>query len=94
MTYTKAVSTKRDRDDVAIRTNLTVDLSLLTPADKDEIIVSASVIKWQASIRKGEIPTEATYVVPRPGTKATASIETIWARMSTEERKAFLAKAS
>lgn len=48
----------------------------------------------QAVLRgKKTIPTEYTYIVPKPGTRLVqaASIEDLWAAMSPEQRNAFIA---
>ncbi len=66
-------STKRFEGDDAIKTKLTLDMSNVTETELVEYAVDALVIKWQASVRRkknAEVPTEATYVVPKPGTRA------------------------
>jgi hypothetical protein len=81
-------STKRFEGDDAVRTTLTLDMSNVTEAELVEYAVDALVIKWQASIRRkkdAEVPTKATYLVPKPGTRAAAV-------MSPEDMIAALAK--
>jgi hypothetical protein len=91
--FTKYVSTKLDKDGDAFKTNLTIDLSNLSEDDKNEIIVSAAVIKWQGRIRNGSsIPTEATYVVPRPGTKVGMTLEEQLNNLTPEAKKALIEK--
>lgn len=81
-------NTKRFEGDEATRTKLTLDFSNVT---KDELVsyaIDALVIKWQASVRRKKtekVPTEATYVVPKPGTR-TAAV------MSDEQMLAALVK--
>lgn len=67
----KWISTKADADSEAVKTNLTLDLSGLTWADILEYAVMALVVKWQGLARKKAIPTTATYIVPKPGTRST-----------------------
>ena len=70
-------STKRFEGDDATKTKLTLDMSNVSETELVEYAVDALVIKWQASIRrkKGEVvPTEATYKVPKPGTRAAATL--------------------
>lgn len=91
MQFTKYVSTKVDEEGAAVKTNLTIDISDLSDADKNEIIVSAAVIKWQGRVRRtGNIPTEATYKVPRPGTKVGMSLDEQISNLSPEERNALI----
>lgn len=70
-------STKRFEGDDAIRTKLIIDMSKVTETDLVEYAIDALIIKWQASIRRkkdAKIPTEATYIVPKPGTRAQATM--------------------
>jgi len=81
-------STKRFEGDDAVKTKLTLDMSGVTEADLVEYATDALVIKWQASIRRkknASVPTEATYVVPKPGTRASTV-------MSDEDMFSALAK--
>jgi len=76
MKRTLFCATKKHKDDDAVRTELTVDMSGLTPEDIAEYALDGMVIKWQASARrkKEPIPRKATYIVPKPGTRATPSL--------------------
>uniref|UniRef100_A0A6M3KQQ5 Uncharacterized protein n=1 Tax=viral metagenome TaxID=1070528 RepID=A0A6M3KQQ5_9ZZZZ len=68
-------STKRFEGDDAVKTSLTLDMSGVTETDLVEYAIDALIIKWQASIRRKkdvEVPTVATYKVPKPGTRAAA----------------------
>ena len=70
-------STRRFEGDDAVKTKLTLDMSGVSEAELVEYAIDALIIKWQASIRrkKGEsVPTEATYKVPKPGTRAAATM--------------------
>ncbi len=83
-TRTIACDTKRFKDDTATRTELTLDFSGLTDEDIFEMAVDSAVIKWQANARRNAlkaenaipIPTKATYIVPKPGTRATGEVST------------------
>lgn len=68
----KYISTKVNDEAEAVKTKLTLDLSLLTWLDVLEYAIMALVVKWQGTARraKGGIPSFATYVVPKPGTRA------------------------
>lgn len=69
-------NTKRFDGDDSVRTKLTLDFSNVTEADLIEYAVDALVIKWQNSIRRkkeSKVPAEATYIVPKPGTRAVAA---------------------
>lgn len=69
--YTKYPSTKLTEDHDAVTTELTIDCSGVTDADLIEYALQSIVIRWQGNARRGkEIPTQATYVVPKPGTRA------------------------
>ncbi len=93
MILEKYVSTKQDAEGVAVKTKLRVDISQLTNDDKNEIIVAAAVIKWQAKARNmANIPAEATYVVPKPGTKVGMTLEDRIATLSLEAKKALIDK--
>lgn len=81
-------STKRFEGDDATKTALTLDFSQVTEKDLVEYAIDALVIKWQSAIRRkkdAKVPTEATYVVPKPGTRAIQEL-------STEEMLLKLAK--
>jgi hypothetical protein len=70
-------STKRFEGDDAVRTTLTLDMSGVTETELVEYAVDALIIKWQASIRRKKdvkVPAEATYKVPKPGTRATPTL--------------------
>jgi len=70
-------STKRFDGDDAVKTTLTLDMSGVTETELVEYAVDALVIKWQSSIRrkKGvDVPTIATYKVPKPGTRAASTM--------------------
>lgn len=71
------VSTRMFQGDDAKRTKLTIDASQLTTEDMMEYVVDSAVIKWQSAIRRKKdsvIPAEATYKVPKPGTRAQVQI--------------------
>ena len=70
-------NTKRFDGDDAVRTKLTVDFSGLTDEDILSLATDSAIIKWQAGIRRKKdaiVPTEATYVVPKPGTRAATTM--------------------
>jgi hypothetical protein len=70
-------STKRFEGDDATKTKLTLDFSNVTKDDLVEYAIDSLVIKWQNSIRRKKdaaVPTSATYVVPKPGTRASATM--------------------
>jgi len=63
--------------DDATKTKLTLDFANVSEQELVEYAIDALVIKWQNSIRRkknSKIPTEATYVVPKPGTRAAATL--------------------
>jgi hypothetical protein len=69
--YTKYPNTKLTEDHDAVTTELTIDCSGVTDADLIEYALQSLVIKWQGNARRGKvIPTTATYVVPKPGTRS------------------------
>ena len=69
----KGVSTKMTMEHDAVTTVLSIDFNTLTVEDVYEIAAAAAVIKWQNNIRKADaIPAEATYIVPKPGTRSAA----------------------
>ena len=73
--YTKTVSTRAFVGDDAVSTELTIDLSNLTEADRDEYAVQTLIIRRQSAWRKmKEIPTVDTYTAPKPGTRGTGAI--------------------
>ena len=76
--HTQEVSTKRFEGDDAVKTILTLDYSNCTVDDLMTKAIKSDIISWQASFRnkKGNvtIPTTATYVVPRPGTRTVAQL--------------------
>ncbi len=73
MKLTKDVSTKMFADDDAHATTLTLDFTGLSTEDVYEIAAQAAIVKWQGNARRmKEIPTTATYQVPRPGTRGVA----------------------
>lgn len=81
-------STKKFEGDDAVRTALTLDFSGVTTEDLVDYAVDALVIKWQAAQRRKKdfpVPSKATYLVPKPGTRATSEL-------SEEEMIAKLAK--
>lgn len=68
-------STRRFDGDDAVKTKLTLDFSGVTEAELIEYAIDALVIKWQSAIRRKKaekVPAEATYKVPKPGTRQTA----------------------
>ena len=70
-------NTKRYEGDNAVRTKLTVDFSGLTDDDILSMAVDSAVIKWQSGIRRKKdavVPREATYVVPKPGTRSVQTL--------------------
>ena len=72
--------TRAYQDGDQTRTKLTLDFSGVTKDDLVEYAVDSLVIKWQSAARRAAlkkenavaIPGEATYVVPKPGTRASA----------------------
>ena len=88
--FTKLISTKLDNEGVAVRTNITIDMTNLTDSEILEIAVGACVIKAQATLRRaGKIPAEFTYVVPKPGTKVALTLDQ-QVDMLSDDRKAEL----
>lgn len=72
----KSVNTKLTEDHEAVTTTLTLDFGSLTTDDVYEIAAQAAVIKWQGNARHGkEIPTVATYNVPKPGTRGAVVVD-------------------
>ena len=69
----KYISTKKDEDSVAVKTNLIFDLSGLTWKDILEYAIAHLVVKWQDRARRTKgvaIPSgDVTYLVPKPGTR-------------------------
>jgi len=71
----KNVNTKMFADGDAFATNLTIDFTGLSNEDIMEVAAQAAVVKWQSNARRmKEIPSSATYVVPKPGTRSSAPI--------------------
>lgn len=89
--YTQNVKTKRFEGDDAVTTELTLDYTNCTVDDLITKAIKSDVISWQASYRNKKdnvkIPEKATYVVPRPGTRATqpATPEALVARFGSVE---------
>jgi len=71
---TKEVSTKQYEGGDAVITILTLDFTGLSDEDILEIAAQAGVVKWQTTARKKDIPTIATYKVPKPGTRGTVQL--------------------
>jgi hypothetical protein len=71
----RVISTKADGDDVAVQTTLTIDYCNCTLEDLLEKAAKSDAILWQSSARKKAIPTTATYISPRPGTKSVQPID-------------------
>jgi hypothetical protein len=72
-----AVNTRMTADHDPVRTNLTIDATGLSVEDMFEYVIDSAVIKWQSAIRRKKdsvIPKEATYVVPRPGTRSVTTM--------------------
>lgn len=72
-----AVNTRMFQGDDATRTNLTIDASALSEEEMFEYVIDSAVIKWQSAIRRKKdsvIPREATYIVPKPGTRSVATM--------------------
>lgn len=70
-------NTKKFEGDDAVRTKLTLDYSQCTQEDVNLLADDSAVIKWQSGQRRkkdGIIPAEATYVVPKPGTRAATAM--------------------
>ena len=71
--YVETLSTKRFEGDDAVTTTLTLDYTNITLEDLLTKAIKSDKISWQAGFRnkKGnvKIPTVATYVVPKPGTR-------------------------
>ena len=97
MEKTKVIycETKKSKDDYAVKTKLTLDLSLLSPEDIEEYAFQAIVIKWQGGQRRkkaGVIPTSATYTVPKPGTRQAASLEDMISGLTKEQAMELIMK--
>jgi hypothetical protein len=59
-----------------IETALTIDLCNLTEQDIMAYAIDSLTIKWQALARKGSVvPTEATYIPNKPGTRNTTGVD-------------------
>ena len=72
----RTIATKQDKDDVAVTTILTIDYANVTLEDLYEKAAKSDAILWQATARKGKaIPTTATYMSPRPGTRSQAPVD-------------------
>lgn len=70
-------NTKQFEGDDATKTKLTLDYSNLTDDEVRAYADDACVIKWQSAIRRkkdSKVPAEATYVVPKPGTRAAVTL--------------------
>lgn len=70
-------STRRFEGDDVTKTKLTLDFSQVTETELIEYAIDALVIKWQGAIRRkkdAKVPSEATYKVPKPGTRAAAQM--------------------
>lgn len=71
----KTVSTKSDKDDIAVLTVLTIDYANCTLEDLYEKAAKSDAILWQSGARKlAVIPESATYMSPRPGTRSMAPV--------------------
>jgi hypothetical protein len=72
--YVETLVTRRFVDDDPVTTTLTLDYSNVTIDDLLTKAIKSDKISWQAGFRnkKGssKIPTVATYVVPKPGTRS------------------------
>lgn len=72
--------TKPNANGLAVKTKLTLDLNGLTDADIREYAYDAMVIKWQSAARRNatkngvKIPTETTYIVPKPGVRGAVTL--------------------
>ena len=74
--------TRRFEGDGETVTELTLDFSDLSEEDIFNMAADSAVIKWQAAARRAAlkkdgavaIPTQATYIVPKPGTRATGEV--------------------
>ena len=70
-------STRMFEGDDPTKTKLTLDFQHVTEAELVEYAIDALVIKWQNSIRRkkdSKVPAEATYIVPKPGTRAAQTL--------------------
>jgi hypothetical protein len=72
-------NTKRFEGDDAVRTELTLDFANVTEADLVDYAIDALVIKWQSGQRRKKadgapVPMKATYMVPKPGSRAVATL--------------------
>jgi len=76
--YVETLSTKRFEGDDAVETTLTLDYSNITLEDLITKAIKSDKISWQAAFRNKKanvkVPTVATYVVPRPGTRTAKAI--------------------
>ena len=74
--------TRRFEGDGETVTELTLDFSNLSEEDIFNMAADSAVIKWQAAARRAAlkkdgavaIPKSATYIVPKPGTRATGEV--------------------
>ena len=81
-TTTVNCKTRRFAGDDEKTTELTLDFSGLSEDDIFNMAADSAVIKWQAAARRAAlkkddpvpIPTQATYVVPKPGMRATGEV--------------------
>ena len=72
-TIIKEIKTRAFADGDEVETILTLDFTNLTDDEVMDLAVKSAVINWQANARRAKvIPTKATYIVPRPGTRTSA----------------------
>ena len=93
MAKTIPVKTRLDKNSPQVETLLTLDMSNLTSEDRDAYAEDAIIVKWQGGIRrvKGndrKVPATATYVVPKPGTRAAADPQAAARSMPLEQLEA------
>ena len=87
------IDTKKDKSSTSIKTALTVDLTNLDLDDIQTYALQTIVVKWQGiTRRKGTIPTVDTYIVPRPGTRATVNPEHAARMLPVEQLEAIVAE--
>ena len=69
-------NTKKIAEGDATRTKLTLDYSQCSQEDIEAMADDSAVIKWQSAQRRGNspIPADATYIVPKPGTRAAVTM--------------------
>ena len=95
MKYNVDVATRADADSTeTIRTHLTVDFTGANDAVVHALAIAQIKVLRQSYWRKHGIPSNDVFLVKdyKSGVRAAPSIESLFASMPAEERKAFLEK--